>query len=75
MSTSISLLKPLKKVLSKQATSVNHPSISTVITNAEYSTTSSSTSLTKMELSAERLYTSTTSSAGKVFWEVKGYIN
>ncbi len=75
MSTSISLLKPLKKVLSKQATSLSHSSISTVITNAEYSTTSSSTSLTKMELSAERLYTSTTSSAGKVFWEVKGYIN
>lgn len=74
MNTTITLLKKLSVVVSKMATSVDHPSTSTVIANVDVSTTSSSDILSKILISAERLFDTNNSTGGKVYWEVKGYI-
>ena len=70
----LTLLVPLQSVIFQSAASANHSAISTAISGIDYSSTTVIGTKTQIHVWCERLINLTTSTAGKVYWQINGYI-
>ena len=70
----LTLLVPLQSVTFQSASAANHIGVSTSCSGIDFSNSTISGTKTQITVWCERLNNTTTSAAGKVYWQINGYI-